>query len=170
MGSEMCIRDRYYPEREPTKEPDVTSKFSFSHTHEPVNRGPLTPPMTPIDESQKKSVVSDGNTDLEQPETPSFFQAPERPRVRSDNSTDNIASRSTSKSSLTSSPTKDDRRKATSFLGWLGKLCGDRLGSMLVFSILLALVIPYLFLRRGIAMVVGAAAAFYALTGKKSSA
>ena len=160
----------YYPERESIKEPDSMSKLSFSHSHEPVNRGPLTPPMTPIDESQKKSVVSDGNIDLKQPETPSPFQAPERPRVRSDNSTDNIASRSTSKSSLTPSPAKDDRGKATSFMSWLGKLCGDRLGSMLVFSILLALVIPYLFLRRGIAMVVGAAAAFYALTGKKSSA
>lgn len=104
-------------------------KLSISPAHEPMDSGPLTPPMTPIEEGQTKGGLHDGAA--EDQKDKHFLNPAETPRTRKDNSTDHIASRSTSSNSLPGSEdAKEARSKIISVWKWFTSLCGGRVSTM----------------------------------------
>lgn len=107
---------------------ETSPKLSISPVHEPVNQGPLTPPMTPIDELQGNGGAHDGSVD----NSTSQLKKTETPRTRKDNSTDHIASRS---SSISSKKDKEGDSSAPSFWTWMSRLCGGRIGSVSVLAL-----------------------------------
>lgn len=127
---------------------ESASKFSVSPILEQVNRGPPTPPMTPIiDEPQAKSGARDGSLEDSSPK----LDTPDTPRAPKDNSTDHIASPSTSKSTISSDEDKGTDSKPASFWAWFGRLCNSKIGTV------------------GVAVAVGVAAALYTMAGRASS-
>lgn len=106
---------------------ESASKFSVSPILEQVNRGPPTPPMTPIiDEPQAKSGARHGSLEDSSP----HLDTPDTPRARKDNSTDHVASRSTSKSTLSSDADKGSNSKPASFWAWFGRLFNSKIGTV----------------------------------------
>lgn len=146
---------------EPEKK-DTTSKLSISPNHEPVNRGPLTPPLTPIDESQAGSGAPSGKFDGKAQGSPA--------RLRKDNSTDHVASRSTSSSSSASADGKEANSKPASFSTWIGRISGGRAGPLLVVLPIIESVHVANILYRTFAFAVGALAVLYAVAGQSSAA
>lgn len=146
---------------EPEKK-DTTSKLSISPSHEPVNRGPLTPPLTPIDESQARSVAPDGKIDGKAQGSPSS--------LRKDNSTDHVTSRSKSSSSSASADGKAANSKPASFSTWISRMSGGRAGPLLVILPIIESVHIANISNRSIAFAVGALAVLYAVAGQNSAA
>ncbi|GAB7348777.1 hypothetical protein MBLNU459_g7502t1 [Dothideomycetes sp. NU459] len=125
-----------------------TPKLSISPSHEPV-RGPLTPPMTPIDDLQ-----SEGNFHKSIAETfdEVHLQTPEKAYLRKDNPTDQVTA--PSKALPAAEPgSKSDGKHVSGVLSslwdWFAEVCGGRLQAT------------------GVAVAVGVASAVYAMTGRE---
>ena len=103
-----------------------TPKLSISPSHEPVNRGPLTPPLTPITEFQTKVGARAESVHIDlSPEKESLS-----PRVAKDDSTEPLTSRPSSKSSPAPFTGKDDHGNLASFWGWIDGLLGGRISTV----------------------------------------
>ncbi|KAL1305869.1 hypothetical protein AAFC00_004019 [Neodothiora populina] len=131
-----------------TDQKEPVTKLTLS-AHEPVHRGPPTPPMTPTREVQSKvnnHDESDAPQKAPRPTTPKFSQAHE------DSATNNVAPPSESESVSDPAPeSKDSDAKQVGLWNWLSKLCSDRAGSL------------------GIAVAVAVVGAFYAIAGRDSA-
>lgn len=109
------------------------SKYSLQFSHDPVNRGPLTPPMTPIiDEPQIKTDVYNGHVEEEKKqEPPSRVYLPEMPKAQDTISADHTEARSSKpKSTFSIEEVEDTNGKAAYFWGWISKMCSGRIGSV----------------------------------------